>query len=107
ERFYGAWFGMRVARRSERLTLFLTDGGGFDLALMEDAAPQKMPGWFHRGFPLDTSDAAIRLHARMLAEGMPMARPLCQDQSLVSFRCADPDGYAIEIYWEPRPAPAQ
>ena len=23
-----------------------------------------------------------------------------RDESLVSFRCADPDGYAIEIYWE-------
>jgi hypothetical protein len=30
---------------------------------------------------------------------------LYQDGSLVSFRCADPDGYAIEVYWEASGAP--
>jgi catechol 2,3-dioxygenase-like lactoylglutathione lyase family enzyme len=52
EQFYTTWFDMRIARRGECLT-FLTDGGGFDLALMEDATPTPMPAWFHFGFRLE------------------------------------------------------
>ena len=29
-----------------------------------------------------------------------MPKPLFETEDFVSFRCTDPDGYAIEIYWE-------
>jgi catechol 2,3-dioxygenase-like lactoylglutathione lyase family enzyme len=101
ERFYLEWFGMRLNRRGERLT-FLTDESGFDLALMDDASPQTMPPWFHFGFRPGTGAAVVALHDRMTKAGVPMVRRLYQDESMVSFRCRDPDGYAIEVYWEPR-----
>jgi hypothetical protein len=41
----------------------------------------------------------------MSDSGVVILKPLYQDDDLVSFRCADPDGYAIEIYWEGARAP--
>lgn len=32
--------------------------------------------------------------------GVAISKPLYQDDSLVSYRCADPDGYLIEVFWE-------
>jgi catechol-2,3-dioxygenase len=29
-----------------------------------------------------------------------IARPFYRDEAIATFRCADPDGYAIEINWE-------
>ena len=99
EAFYEKWFGMKVGQRLDGLT-FLNDGCGFDLALMDDASPAPMPAWFHFGFRLASADAVVSLHERMLAAGVRIAKPLAREEDFVSYRCTDPDGYAIEIYWE-------
>jgi catechol-2,3-dioxygenase len=99
EQFYGGWFNLVVSRRGEVLT-FLQDEGGFELALMDDAAPQPLPAWFHFGFHLPAAHAVLTLHEQMAAAGIPIIRPLYQDDTLVAYRCADPDGYGIEVYWE-------
>ena len=99
EQFYGQWFGLKAARRGKSLT-FMNDEAHFDLALMDDRSPQALPPWFHFGFRLPTAEAVASLHARMNGAGVPIVKPLYQDESLVSYRCADPDGYAIEVYWE-------
>jgi catechol-2,3-dioxygenase len=104
EKFYTDWLGMSVARKGECLT-FMSDGAGFDLALMDDTHPQEMPKWFHFGCRLLSADAVIGLYARMAAAGIEMRKPLFQNNSLALFRCADPDGYALEIYWEAPGAP--
>jgi catechol-2,3-dioxygenase len=104
EEFYLKWMGMAIARRGERLT-FMTDEVGFDLALMDDQTPSPMPAWFHFGFRLPSGQRVIDLHKRMGESGINILKPLYEDDSLVSFRCADPDGYAIEIYWEAAGAP--
>ena len=99
ERFYKKWLGLRVAHQSEKLT-FMEDDAGFSLALMADPNPAMMPEWFHFGSRLESPEAVEKLHAAMAAASVPIARPLYRDDTLASFRCADPDGYAIEIYWE-------
>jgi hypothetical protein len=33
-----------------------------------------------------------------------MRQPISRGDDFVSFRCLDPDGYDIEVYWEPPPA---
>lgn len=104
ETFYTDWLGMKIARRGESLT-FLTDDAGFDLALMSDPAPHSMPAWFHFGYRLANADAVCDLHDRMRASGLTIRKGLYQDQYLASFRCADPDGYCIEIYWEAENGP--
>jgi catechol 2,3-dioxygenase-like lactoylglutathione lyase family enzyme len=99
ERFYENWLGLRVGRRGKALT-FLTDDAGFDLALMDDSSPGDMPRWFHFGTKLESADAVSSLHERMAAASVTILKPLYRDEMLTSFRCTDPDGYAIEIYWE-------
>lgn len=104
EQFYRQWFGLTVARRGESLT-FMNDDANFDLALMDDPSPQALPSWFHFGFRLATGDAVTSLHERMNIAGVPIVKALYQDESLVSYRCADPDGHGIEVYWEAEDAP--
>lgn len=99
ERFYAAWFGMELQRRGTEIT-FMTDDRQFLLALMHDDAPAPMPPWFHFGFRLPSAKDALALNERMVSEGVVIRKPLYQDDTLVSFRCADPDGYLIEVYWE-------
>ena len=99
EAFYSEWLGMTVARRGECLT-FMSDQHGFDLALMDDRNPLPLPSWFHFGYRLESPKEVVDLHNRMRASGIAILKELYEDQSLVSFRCVDPDGYAIEIYWE-------
>lgn len=99
ETFYREWFGLSVARRFDALS-FLTDTLGFELALMDDVSPAPMPPWFHFGFRLESGGAVIDLNERMANQGVRIVKPLYQDDTLVSFRCADLDGYAIEVYWE-------
>jgi catechol-2,3-dioxygenase len=104
ERFYETWLGLRVAQRGETTT-FMNDGDGFDLALMDDESPAEMPPWFHFGTKLGTAADVVATHERMKQASVPIAKPLYRDEMLVSFRCTDPDGYAIEIYWEADSAP--
>lgn len=100
EGFYRDWFGLTVSRRYEGLT-FLTDDDRFDLALMKDDAPAAMPAWFHFGFRLPARADVAALHERMRDAAVSIVRPLSGDDALASFRCGDPDGHVIEVYWEP------
>lgn len=99
QQFYEAWFGFREHVRHGDI-LFLRDDAGLDLALAPDASPAPLPPWFHFGFRLASSDDVTALHASMQEQGVTILSPLKQWDDLVVFRCADPDGYAIEVYWE-------
>ena len=98
-RFYETYLGFRERVRHGAI-LFLTNEDAFDLALAPATEIEPFPAWFHFGFRLATPDAVRALHRRMQADGVPLPRELVDDADLVSFRCADPDGYGIEIYWE-------
>ena len=99
--FYAAWFGLR-AHVTHGDILFMRDDAGLDLALAPSAEPDILPPWFHFGFRLDTAAEVEALHARMAAEGVAIRHPLEAEPDFVWFRCADPDGHLIEIYWEPQ-----
>ena len=97
--FYQRWFGLAVASEDDDI-VFLHGSRAFLLALMQDDDPAPPPPWFHFGVP-QTSAAAVRdLLARMEATAVPIAKPLYEDATFASFRCLDPDGYAIEVYWD-------
>lgn len=78
----------------------MRDDAGMDLALAP-GTPGQLPAWFHFGFRLETADKVRDLHVRLTAEGTEMAAPLSEEPDFVWFRCRDPDGHAIEVYWEP------
>jgi catechol-2,3-dioxygenase len=99
EAFYAAWFGMAVQRRGSEIS-FMTDEREFLLALMDDAAPAPLPAWFHFGMRLASAAEVLALHERMAASAVAIRKPVHQNESLVSYRCADPDGHVIEVYRE-------
>jgi catechol 2,3-dioxygenase-like lactoylglutathione lyase family enzyme len=101
-RFYESYFELREKVRYGGL-LFVGSDEGFDLALSPDADPQPMPPWFHFGFRLASAEAVDDLHRRMALAGEAIFEPLTTDGDLCYFRCRDPDGYAIEVYYEPQP----
>jgi catechol 2,3-dioxygenase-like lactoylglutathione lyase family enzyme len=87
ESFYSKWLGMEVVSRGEAST-FLADEDGFDLALMDDREPPRMPPWFHFGYRLSSPREVADLHDRMSDSASPSSS-LCTETSR-SFRSAAP-----------------
>lgn len=80
---------------------FLRDEAGMDLALAP-GPPDDFPPWSHFGFRLEDAEAVRALFARLEAAGVAILHPLDEEEpDFVWFRCADPDGHQIEVYWEP------
>jgi len=100
--FYARFFGLTDFVWHGEM-LFMRDGAGLDLALAPAASVEPMPSWFHFGFRLGDAGAVRSLHDAMAAAGVSFSAPLTTDGELTFFRCTDPDGYAIEVYWEPDP----
>jgi catechol 2,3-dioxygenase-like lactoylglutathione lyase family enzyme len=100
--FYTRHFGMRELVWHGDM-VFMRDEAGMDLALATDAAPASLPGWFHIGFRLGSASEVDVLHGRLIGEGVPITEQLTTEGDLTYFRCRDPDGYALEIYYEPDP----
>lgn len=96
--FYKKYFGMRPHEWRED-ALFLRDAGGMDLALAPGGS-ESLTDRFHFGFRLTSPEAVAALYDRMIADRVSIAVPLEADSDMISFRCKDPDGYAIEVYWE-------
>ena len=99
EAFYREHFDLRRDRVTEHIT-FMKGERDFLLALMDDAAPEPAPAWFHFGMSLPSRDAVRAKHALLGGVGVAV-QPLRDETAITSFRCADPDGYAIEVYWLP------
>jgi catechol 2,3-dioxygenase-like lactoylglutathione lyase family enzyme len=97
--FYTRWFDLKPHVTHGDI-LFMRDDAGMDLALAP-GPPDEMPPWFHFGFRLDGPAAVRDLHGRMAAEGSPIREALSEEYDFIWFRCADPDGHLIEVYWEP------
>ncbi len=98
--FYRRWFDLAVRREGDEIT-FLTGSGGFLLALMDDAEPAPPPPWFHFGIRAPSAAAVSDLCHRMQQQCVAIMKPLYEDPTFSSFRCRDPDGFAVEVYWEP------
>jgi catechol 2,3-dioxygenase-like lactoylglutathione lyase family enzyme len=98
--FYRRWFGLQIAIDGEDIT-FMKGDRDFLFALMADPAPAPMPPWFHFGIQLQSAGEVRRTLAAMQAADVPIVKPLYDGETVISFRCADPDAYAIEIYAEP------
>jgi catechol 2,3-dioxygenase-like lactoylglutathione lyase family enzyme len=100
--FYERYFGLHVSALHGDI-VFMRDEAGMDLALAPSASPESLPDWFHFGFRLHDSAAVVRLHQTLADAGVPMKQPLERYDDFTFFRCRDPDGYGIEVYWEPQP----
>jgi hypothetical protein len=82
---------------------FVRNDDGFLLALVPAETRQPLPPGFHIGFGVVSADAVVAKHRSLQAAGVRTTdvddfRP---DEAYVTFRCWDPDGTEIEIFWEP------
>src|SRR5579864_4228880 len=101
--FYARFFGLADHVWHGEM-LFMRDEAGLDLALAPAEAPEPLPEWFHFGFRLGDAAAVKALHAQMTAAGVSITAPLTVEGDFSFFRCEDPDGHSIEVYFEPDPA---
>lgn len=99
--FYARYFGLAKHALHEDGVLFLRDGAGMDLALAPAQTIEPLPAWFHIGFRLESHAAVEALHARLREDGAAIRAPYVKEGDFSFFRCADLDGYLIEIYHEP------
>ena len=100
--FYGRWFGFdRLLAEYHDGTRFITDGTGFELALHQiPHRPESATDW-HFGFVASDSNDVRHLMASLISAGIRVT-DWQEEQGYVGFKCHDPDGYVVEVYWEPR-----
>jgi catechol 2,3-dioxygenase-like lactoylglutathione lyase family enzyme len=101
-RFYADHFGFdpATAQRYEDGTVIIRNADGFDLALHEVDELGQVPPFLHFGFRLP-SRAEVRAALTRLRAGTVEIIEHDDEPEMVSFKCLDPDGHRIEVYWEP------
>ena len=100
-RFYESWFGFVAEERPrEDGVLILHDRGGFSLALGEVAQPLALPPFLHFGAGLASPEEVRAFRDRLTAAGVEIV-DWWDEPDYVSVKCRDPDGYVVEISWEP------
>ena len=99
--FYRDLFGFGGApRRYPDGTVFINDGDGFDLALHPGDVASPPAPTIHFGFRCATPDEARALRDELAVAGVALHEHY-DEPDFVSVKCFDPDGYEIEVYWEP------
>lgn len=102
-RFYAAYFDFdrSTARWYDDGTAIVSDADGFDLALHLVGEPPTRPEVQHFGFRVDTAEQVRTSQQLMLADGYEVFDEYDDPDDIVSFKVLDPDGHAVEVYWEP------
>jgi catechol 2,3-dioxygenase-like lactoylglutathione lyase family enzyme len=100
--FYRRWFGFTAPPRTyPDGTVFLGNEDGFDLALHPGALTGPPSRTVHFGFRSAEADPVRTLLGDLVAADVTVTERHDTDD-YVSLKCLDPDGYEIEVYWEPR-----
>lgn len=102
QRFYSAYFGFDPATAQEYQdgTVIIRNADGFDLALHPVEHVEPSPSFLHAGFRAAHTADVRALLERMEADGVIIAERK-DEEAYVAFKCLDPDGHRIEVYWEP------
>jgi catechol 2,3-dioxygenase-like lactoylglutathione lyase family enzyme len=102
QEFYSAYFGFdpATAQEYEDGTVIIRDADGFDLALHPTEHIEPPPAFLHAGFRVAAPDEVRALLARMESDGVIIVER-DEEAAHTAFKCLDPDGYRIEVYWEP------
>lgn len=99
--FYVRHFGFEPAFEAEG-GHFLRDADGFLLAVVPAQEHVALPVGFHIGFTLPEPEEVFAMRGRLAADGVAVGAvdDLRPGEDYVTFRCADPDGTEIEVYWD-------
>lgn len=81
---------------------FLRGPSGFLLAVVPVEDHQALPEGFHVGFGLDDRGDVEAVHERLRRSGVEIGE-IHGGDDYVTFRCWDPDGTEIEVFWESGP----
>ena len=100
-RFYERYFGF-VPEPSPREdgVLILHDASGFSLAIGEIDEPVVLPPFFHFGRGVARPEDVRAFRDRVEADGLEIV-DWWDEPDYVSVKFRDPDGYVIEVGWEP------
>jgi catechol 2,3-dioxygenase-like lactoylglutathione lyase family enzyme len=99
--FYERHFEFAPAFEAEG-GIFLRNNAGFLLALVPVDEHRSLPDGFHIGFKLDSAEDVVAMRSALERDGVRVnelhdGRP---GDQYVSFRCWDPDGTEVELFWE-------
>jgi catechol 2,3-dioxygenase-like lactoylglutathione lyase family enzyme len=89
-----------TARVYEDGTVIIRNAYDFSLALHPVGQVEPSPAFLHAGFRAADPAEVRALMDRMNADGITIVEP-DDDPDYVGFKCLDPDGHRIEVYWEP------
>lgn len=101
-RFYETYlgFGARPARRYDDGVLMLYNAAGFSLALGPTTEAITRPSWMHFGVRISSPEAVLAMRDRLVGDGIELVEEW-DEPEYVSVKCRDPDGYIVELSWEP------
>ena len=99
--FYSAYFGFdpAIAQQYPDGTVIIRNADGFDLALHPVEHIEPPPAFLHVGFRAAGPADVRALMDRMDADGITIAERN-DEAAYTGFKCLDPDGHRIEVYWE-------
>jgi catechol 2,3-dioxygenase-like lactoylglutathione lyase family enzyme len=102
QQFYSAYFGFdpATAQQYPDGTVIIRNADGFDLALHPAEHIEPPPAFLHAGFKAAGPADVRALMDRMEADGVPIVERH-DEPAYTAFKCLDPDGHRIEVYWEP------
>jgi catechol 2,3-dioxygenase-like lactoylglutathione lyase family enzyme len=80
--------------------LILHDAAGFSLALGETDEAIRLPGFLHFGKGLASPEEVRSFRDRIVTDGREVV-DWWDEPDYVSVKFRDPDGYVIEVSWEP------
>jgi catechol 2,3-dioxygenase-like lactoylglutathione lyase family enzyme len=103
QQFYSAYFGFdpATAQRYPDGTVIIRNADGFDLALHPVEHIEPPPAFLHAGFRAAGPADVRTLMDRMEADGIRIVERDDDEAAYTAFKCLDPDGHRIEVYWEP------
>jgi catechol 2,3-dioxygenase-like lactoylglutathione lyase family enzyme len=99
-RFYETYFGFDAEPAREYDDIMLYNSDGFALALGPTNEAIRMPEFFHFGIGVSSPDQVRAFAKRLRADGVPIVGEW-DEPDYVSVKCRDPDGYVVEVAWEP------
>jgi catechol 2,3-dioxygenase-like lactoylglutathione lyase family enzyme len=102
QQFYSAYFGFDPATAQEYAdgTVIIRNADRFDLALHPVERIEPSPAFLHAGFKAEAPADVRVLMERMDADGVTIVER-SDEAGYTAFKCLDPDGHRIEVYWEP------
>ena len=101
-RFYAKYFEFdpATARTYPDGTVIVRNADRFDLALHPATEVTISSTFLHFGFAMADAEAVRVLRTRLEVDGVPVIER-DDEPELASFKCLDPDGWRVEVYWEP------